>query len=328
MSYQHQQVNPFEDDSKQKKNSRTNHDANVTQESNLDAMSFYPNTTTPPIATHYQEQQQQVPISSYQNEPNTVETRLQQQLRESYNVIQQDQGHSSNSDYNKPPTSTGAYSSNGNIPRPAVPPAIHSYTTYSTDPLPTVAQIGLPEIIFRLRIINIVLATLAILSGSLSLIGYLLTFRFREFVMCAYLAFMSGLLCCFEAHTPVVSNVLQDSFGFIYDHRLRCVFLFLLGTVSCQEGSPFGIVLGFTFIANSLYNIYVLQKYGTMVVNEQEKSAGREDITAIAGRAGFGAAFRQPAWTSIGNNNANVQSYVDREVQSLINQQGDYTPVQ
>lgn len=293
MSYQHQQVNPFEDESE--KASKTNNDA-MTQESNLDAMSFYANT---PMTTH----QQQVPISSYQHESSTVESRLQQQLRESYNVIQQEQGKQSS---DKPPTSAGAYSSHGNIPKPAVPPAIHSYPTYSTDPLPTVAQIGLPELIFRLRIFNIILATLAILSGSMSLIGYLLTFQFREFVMCAYLAFLSGLLCCFEAHNPIIANIIQDSCGFLYDHKLRCVFIFLLGTVSCQEGSPFGVVLGFAFIANSIYNAYILRKYGTMVVNEQEKNAGREDITAIAGRAGFGA-LRQPAWTSIRNDNANVQ---------------------
>lgn len=326
MSYQNEGygVNPFEDDRDRKlrQHEQTSLLQSTSEHEDLDKLSFHKKSSG-------------AAYSSYQNDASlsssAVEQRLQQQLRETQMMMG---GTSSTSTTPLPGRgdSNGGSSSlsqKGNIPstRPysAGIPAIHTYnesSLYSDNPVPTVAKIGLPEDVFRMRAINIGLSVTSALFGLLSLLTFLLTFSLRKLIMASYLSLLSGLLLAYELHTPYLKDIIEDNFGFLKSSIWRTIYIFMLSTLCFQIGG-IGLLLGIGLFADGMYHIFVMRKFGKDDLEEQQDKVGSEDATSVL-QSQLGG-FPQPQWTSIGRNNKNIPRQGSEVV---INGGGGYTVIQ
>ena len=342
--------NPFATDNQfiQQQSHHQHHHAN----NNLDQMSFFPSpsATSQSSSKMYKSYQNQY---QHQGEKNTAEERLQQQLRETYSMMMHnnvfdggddDDNNRRNEELSKSgDKSDTIWSQNGNIPistpiRPAQHPRIHSYHSnnannrYSTDRVPTVAQIGLPEAVMRLRGINLGICGTATLFGLLSLATFVLTLSLHKLVMAAYLSFFSCLMCGYETHTAIISDAIKDNFGFMYNSQHRTCFIFVMSTMCFQIGG-IGWLLGIGMFWNGLFHSYIIYKYGSLELEDQQMSVGSEDITTIlANKVGIG--MPQPPWTTIHDSNTVVSSYNQQrsvsETEVLINSGsgGGYSVIQ
>ena len=266
----------------------------------------------------------------------TAEERLQQQLRETYNMINEGSTKLSNHENSKDMSlnhdkNRSKWSQNGNIPRVAQHPSIHSYSSnnssvaYSTDRVPTVSQIGLPEAVMRLRGINLGLCGTSAIFGILSLATFLLTLNLRKLIMAIYLSFFSLLVCGYESHITFLNDRIKDNFGFIYNSKLRACFIFLLSTICFQVGG-IGLLVGFGMLSNGAFHFYIIYKYGSLELEDQQRIVGSEDITSILVKK---VGRQQPSWTTIHDKNAAVSSMsYQSESEVLINGRGGYSVIQ
>lgn len=118
---------------------------------------------------------------------------------------------------------------------------------------------ALNEVVWRIRIINLVVCTLAILFQVPALLGQVL-FSPAKAVLGCYLVFFCGVLCCFELHTPVVDTMIRDNFGMLHHPLSRVVFLVVLASVCWSQGGLESI-LAVVIVGNALYIVFVFARY-------------------------------------------------------------------
>eukprot|EP00978_Attheya_sp_CCMP212_P035372 scaffold153640_cov52-Attheya_sp.AAC.2 len=138
------------------------------------------------------------------------------------------------------------------------------------------AGTALPELIWRIRVLNLASCTLALLLEIPSFIlGNLL--NPAKMVLGGYLIFFSGLLCCFELHTPVLSQMIKDNFGVLYNPIGRAIFLFLMGGLSIGQGGLLHWLVGLLLLGNGGYTGYVTMRYPEYrKLHEQDESSSSQ----------------------------------------------------
>mmetsp|Transcript_1322 Transcript_1322/g.3610 ORF Transcript_1322/g.3610 Transcript_1322/m.3610 type:complete len:302 (-) Transcript_1322:255-1160(-) len=153
----------------------------------------------------------------------------------------------------------------------------------------------LPELVVRMRIINMTLCTFAILFEIPSFLSKAL-FNPPRAVLAGYLAFLAGLLCCFELHVPAIARFVRSNFGLLYSPMGRACFLFLMGGLCVGQGGILEIMLGGIMVANGFYTLYIPCKYPGFEKAHEE--LGRENIVSIAAKRAVGYAWADPEWAT------------------------------
>ena len=245
------------------------------------------------------------------------------------------------------------WSKKGNIPRTssnplANPPTIHSYHSspgaagnsnyYSSSNNnngnqyrgPTIAPIGLPESVFRLRAINMGLAATAFVFGLLSIGTCLLTLHLKKLLLSAYLTFFAGVLTCYETHSKLLSGMMKDNFGFLYDCKLRTVYIFMMSTVCFQVGG-IGYLLGLGMFVDGFFHLLIIRRYGDMDVEQQQRSVESEDLAAVLASKVTSFGYPQPEWTTLhsgGMDHTHNKASASSEMDGLLSSQNGYTVIQ
>jgi len=173
----------------------------------------------------------------------------------------------------------------------------------------------LPDIIFRVRLVNLITTTLTILCMIFTLWEKLLDLP--QLVLCVYAICFCALLCAYELHIRwQVARLIHDNFGILSSPYGRAFYILFCGTMCLTQGTiPF--IFGCILFSNACYNIYLICKYPDYRLCEE--SFGREDVRDIAsGASGI------PAWVtalpgSYGSTDSGVKEIVDEEHERLLN---------
>lgn len=167
------------------------------------------------------------------------------------------------------------------------------------------AGTALPELILRMRIINLVLCTLALGLEIPFWIGRVVMLNLSELVLGVCLCGFALLLCCWEMHVPVIGEAIRDNFGVVHHPFGRSAFFVLMGGLCIGQGGP-ELYLGAVILLNAIYTIYIPCRYPHYYKAYEE--CGEEDMRDLAARA---KARRQGhAWAD--------QRIVQEEKQNLI----------
>mmetsp|Transcript_1628 Transcript_1628/g.2188 ORF Transcript_1628/g.2188 Transcript_1628/m.2188 type:complete len:272 (+) Transcript_1628:237-1052(+) len=120
---------------------------------------------------------------------------------------------------------------------------------------------ALAEVMFTMRLINLLACTGAITVEILFLLGRLI-FHPARAVLSAYLCFFASLLCCFELHTPWITQIIEEQFGMLQHPISRSFFLFLMVGLCWGQGTGIlELALGCVFLFNGFYTIYTFIRY-------------------------------------------------------------------
>ena len=167
------------------------------------------------------------------------------------------------------------------------------------------AGTALPELILRMRIINLILCTLALGLEIPFWIGRVVMLNLSELVLGVCLGGFALLLCCWEMHVPVLGEAIQENFGIIYHPFGRSAFLVLMAGLCIGQGG-LELYLGAVILLNAVYTMYIPCRYPHYYKAYEE--CGEEDMRELAARA---KARRQGhAWAD--------QRIVQEEKQNLI----------
>lgn len=148
-------------------------------------------------------------------------------------------------------------------------------------PPPAKKALSLPQLITYMRVANVLVAILMVLSSATS---FLTAADVSSLVLGAYISCFGCLMCCFEAHLKQVSILLADNFGFLYNAKGRCLFLLLVGTL-CFSLNIIGKITGALTCCVAAFNLYVLIKHPNWEKETQQadlKGEGPESLTALA----------------------------------------------
>ena len=167
------------------------------------------------------------------------------------------------------------------------------------------AGTALPELILRMRIINLILCTLALGLEIPFWIGRVVMLNLSELVLGVCLCSFALLLCCWEMHVPVLGEAIRENFGIIYHPFGRSAFFVMMGGLCIGQGG-LELYLGAVILLNAIYTIYIPCRYPHYYKAYEE--CGEEDMRELAARA---KAQRQGhAWAD--------QRIVQEEKQNLI----------
>lgn len=108
----------------------------------------------------------------------------------------------------------------------------------------------------KLRITNIVVCTLLMLSSFFSLGSNDLTLVF----IAIYVFFFSMLLCCYELGLQAIAKVIVENFGFVYNTIPRRIFVVLVA-ILCYELGLIGKISMGILLASECVHAYVLFKH-------------------------------------------------------------------
>ena len=97
----------------------------------------------------------------------------------------------------------------------------------------------------KLRMINLISATLLILSSFFSLGSNQLTTLFIAF----YVFFFAVLLCCYELALSAISRAIAENFGFMYNMWPRKIFILLVAVLCYELGLLGKIAMGLLVFA-------------------------------------------------------------------------------
>jgi len=158
-------------------------------------------------------------------------------------------------------------------------------------------QNPVPNIIFRIRICNILLSVVAIGLTISGLIGKVVTMHVTQLVFSVYAIFFSGLLFCFELHTSFLSieSRMRDNFGILFTPKGRSCFLLLWGSIVLIArcgGLIESIIIGLLIISEGIYTIWVVMSYPEYVRQWQNDNYNQDISVVISDRVGI------PAWAS------------------------------
>jgi len=150
------------------------------------------------------------------------------------------------------------------------------------------AGTALAEVVFTIRVINLMACSVAILLEILFLMGRLI-FHPARAVLSAYLCFFASLLCCFELHTPWVSRIIEEQFGMLQHPISRSFFIFLIVGLCWGQGTGIlELALGGVFLFNAFYTIFAFIRYpeyrrmNDEIPQRDLISAAREQATGYA----------------------------------------------
>lgn len=186
---------------------------------------------------------------------------------------------------------------------------IHESTAQSKRPaggqLSRGAGTALPELILRMRIINLILCTLALGLEIPFWIGRVVMLNLSELVLGVCLCGFALLLCSWEMHVPVLGEAIRENFGIVYHPFGRSAFFVMMGGLCIGQGG-LELYLGAVILLNAIYTIYFPCRYPHYYKAYEE--CGEEDMRELAARA---KARRQGhAWAD--------QRIVQEEKQNLI----------
>lgn len=108
----------------------------------------------------------------------------------------------------------------------------------------------------KLRITNIVVCTLLMLSCFFSLGSTDMTLVFISM----YVFFFAMLLCCYELGLQVISQIIVQNFGFVYNTIPRRIFVVMVALLCFELGLIGKISMG-VLLASECVHAYVLFKY-------------------------------------------------------------------
>jgi hypothetical protein len=144
------------------------------------------------------------------------------------------------------------------------------------------AGTALPELILRMRIINIILCTLALGLEIPFWIGRLVMANLSALVLGVVLCGFALLLCCWEMHVPVIADGIRANFGIIYHPFGRSFFFVLMGGLCVGQGG-LEQYLGALVLLNAIYTIYIPCRYPHYY--KAFEDFGEENMRELAARA-------------------------------------------
>uniref|UniRef100_A0A7S2MBL5 Uncharacterized protein n=1 Tax=Helicotheca tamesis TaxID=374047 RepID=A0A7S2MBL5_9STRA len=159
---------------------------------------------------------------------------------------------------------------------------------------PPPSRVDLPVVVFRMRVLNMICCTAAISMETTSLI--LKIFRPAELVLGSYLGVFACILCCYELHTPKISDIIADNFGFLSQPLGRAFFLLLMSSLAIGQGGLLMLILGIILFANALFSIYLPCKYPQF--KDVYEHYAMEDAVAAASQKATTYAWANPGTVS------------------------------
>jgi hypothetical protein len=118
---------------------------------------------------------------------------------------------------------------------------------------------ALVEIVWKLRWINIIASTLAIMSEIFGIIFKL--FDPAKAVLAGYLTFFSLMLLTYETRFPELEKIVKDNFGLLCHPIGRALFLILLSSLAVGQWTLMDVLIGITFFGNAMYTIHTFIFY-------------------------------------------------------------------
>jgi hypothetical protein len=106
---------------------------------------------------------------------------------------------------------------------------------------------ALPELLWKLRVVNLAACSLSILLEIPAFLGHFLLFKWDRAVLGFYLMAFCLVLILYEIHTPAIASPLQDCFGLIYHPLGRAFYLLLMGGLCFGQSWIFLMVVGVVF---------------------------------------------------------------------------------
>ena len=122
------------------------------------------------------------------------------------------------------------------------------------------AGTALPELILRMRIINLVLCTAALALEIPAWLGRAVTLNLSKLVLGVCLCSFALLLCCWEMHVPVIADTIREGLGLVYHPYGRAFFFVLMGGLSIGQGG-LEQILGYVILVNAVYTTYIPCRY-------------------------------------------------------------------
>mmetsp|Transcript_30383 Transcript_30383/g.61631 ORF Transcript_30383/g.61631 Transcript_30383/m.61631 type:complete len:337 (-) Transcript_30383:272-1282(-) len=143
------------------------------------------------------------------------------------------------------------------------------------------AGTALPELILRMRVINLILCTLALGLEIPYWIGRAVRLNLSELVLGVCLCCFALLLCCWEMHVPVVADAIKEGLGLVYHPYGRAFFFVMMGGLSIGQGG-LERILGYVILLNAIYTIYIPCRYPHYF--KAFEDYGEEDVRELAAR--------------------------------------------
>ena len=153
-------------------------------------------------------------------------------------------------------------------------------------PLTDEERANLNKLALRMRLANVIAASLMITSAVLTILADS-NATVSTLVVGIYVSCFGCLLCCFETHLAVVARIISENFGFMYSAKGRFAFLVLLSTL-CFTLDLIGKITGGLLCATAILNLYVICRFPQY---EEEcraadmKGGGDQSIAHMAGGA-------------------------------------------
>jgi len=143
---------------------------------------------------------------------------------------------------------------------------------------------------FKLRVTSLLTCTAGLVLIVPTILSQATSLRPARFILCIYLTFFSGLVCCFEIHNSYIDHLIEDSFGLLYNPVGRVCLLFMMGGMAVGQGGLTTILGGFFYFLSLwtlvMYAIFPDYRQWTRPGDEkhildhaQEKLAGKDDET-------------------------------------------------
>lgn len=141
---------------------------------------------------------------------------------------------------------------------------------------------ALPELILRMRIINIILCSVALGLEIPFWIGRIIMLNLSELVLGICLCGFALVLCFWEMHVPLFADGIRESFGIVYHPFGRAFFFVLMGGLCIGQGG-LEQYLGLVILLNAMYTICIPCRYPHYY--KAFEDFGEEDVRDFAVRA-------------------------------------------
>mmetsp|Transcript_21914 Transcript_21914/g.50568 ORF Transcript_21914/g.50568 Transcript_21914/m.50568 type:complete len:204 (-) Transcript_21914:243-854(-) len=153
------------------------------------------------------------------------------------------------------------------------------------------SSLALDDLKFKLRVVNMVTCTVALVLLIPSFLTQLTSLRPARGILSLYLGLFSCLICCFELRSARFDTWIADSFGVVYNPIGRISLLSMMGGMAVGQGG-LHIILGVVFFINALWTLFLYVKYPEY--RNWTRPGEEEDILAKAQNTAKSYAWANP----------------------------------